>query len=254
MGSEGGARSKFDRASAGQYPQTVARTSAIRQRAGKCIDAALLVDATVTSGTKAYRGLRVGLLVTAGGPDVAVGRNEEKQPWPRASGLSSRTIGGVHVCTDSGCGCALALAGRSFPADGVKAAARLRLDFSGIGGARLLPTQYRMTRSAEFDVAVKRGIRAVQPDIIVHVIRDEIGTEGPRIGLIIGKSVGSAVQRHRVARRLRHVAKSLIGELDTADRVVIRALPSSRHRVSPNLERQLRYALQRARVLKSAES
>ena len=48
---------------------------------------------------------------------------------------------------------------------------------------------------------------------------------GPKIGLVVAKSVGSAVQRHRVARRLRHVARTVIADLDPADRVVIRALP-----------------------------
>jgi ribonuclease P protein component len=107
----------------------------------------------------------------------------------------------------------------------------------------LLPTQYRMTRSAEFGTTVRRGVRAVQPDIIIHVRRDEIDHDGPRIGLVVGKSVGSAVQRHRVARRLRHVARTVIDELDASERVVIRALPGSRHAISARLEQQLRTGL-----------
>ncbi len=37
--------------------------------------------------------------------DVVAKRNEEIQPWPRASGHSSRTIGVAHGCMDSACGC-----------------------------------------------------------------------------------------------------------------------------------------------------
>ncbi|MFY1621195.1 ribonuclease P protein component, partial [Micromonospora sp. WMMD736] len=70
-------------------------------------------------------------------------------------------------------------------------------------------------------------------------------TEGPQIGLVVAKSVGNAVQRHRVARRLRHAAATLVGELDPGDRVVIRARPGSRYAISARLEQQLRTALQR---------
>jgi ribonuclease P protein component len=110
-----------------------------------------------------------------------------------------------------------------------------------------------MSRSAEFDVTVRRGIRAIQPDIMVYVGRDQATPEGPRIGLVIGRAVGTAVQRHRVARRLRHVIMSVIGELDASERVVIRALPSSRHAISARLEQQLRRALQRTHGVKSEE-
>jgi ribonuclease P protein component len=87
----------------------------------------------------------------------------------------------------------------------------------------------------------------MQPDLVVHALRSSDSTtdDGPRIGLVVSKSVGSAVQRHRVARRLRHVARTVIDELDPADRVVIRALPSSRHAVSARLEQELRTALRR---------
>ncbi|KUH65409.1 ribonuclease P protein component [Mycolicibacterium novocastrense] len=112
----------------------------------------------------------------------------------------------------------------------------------------MLPARYRMTRSTEFGNTVSRGVRAVQPDLVVHALRsDEASEPGPRIGLVVSKAVGTAVQRHRVARRLRHVARTLIDELDPADRVVIRALPSSRHAISARLEQELRTALRRAR-------
>ena len=113
----------------------------------------------------------------------------------------------------------------------------------------MLPARYRMTRSTEFGATVSQGVRAVQPDLVVHALRssDDALEGGPRIGLVVSKSVGTAVQRHRVARRLRHVARTMINELDPADRVVIRALPSSRHAVSARLEQELRTALRRTR-------
>ncbi|MCV7221195.1 ribonuclease P protein component [Mycolicibacterium elephantis] len=112
----------------------------------------------------------------------------------------------------------------------------------------MLPARYRMTRSSDFGATVSRGVRAVQPDLVVHTLRTDSGAEdGPKIGLVVSKSVGTAVQRHRVARRLRHVARAVLDELDPADRVVIRAMPSSRHAISARLEQELRSALKRSR-------
>lgn len=112
----------------------------------------------------------------------------------------------------------------------------------------MLPARNRMTRSIDFDAAVKHGIRMAQPDVVIH-LRRENGpgeTVAPQVGLVVGKTVGSAVDRHRVARRLRHVARSILGELTGSDRLVIRALPSSRTVSSARLEQELRRCLRRA--------
>jgi ribonuclease P protein component len=63
--------------------------------------------------------------------------------------------------------------------------------------------------------------------------------------LVVGKAVGSAVERHRVSRRLRHVVRTLLGELGQSDQLVIRALPSSRTASSARLEQELRRCLRR---------
>ncbi|MBO0864134.1 MAG: ribonuclease P protein component [Mycobacterium sp.] len=110
----------------------------------------------------------------------------------------------------------------------------------------MLPAPNRMTRSREFDATVKHGARAVQADLVVYARQSEPASV-PKVGLIIAKSVGSAVQRHRVARRLRHIARHVLPELDPSDQVVIRALPSSHAAVSGRLEQQLRAGLQRIR-------
>lgn len=108
-----------------------------------------------------------------------------------------------------------------------------------------------MKRSAEFDITVKRGVRAARSDLVVYLRREDgCGAEaGPRVGLIIAKSVGSAVERHQVARRLRHVVRALLSDLDPLDRVVIRALPGSRRVSSAWLEQQLRSALRRVSAI-----
>jgi ribonuclease P protein component len=104
-----------------------------------------------------------------------------------------------------------------------------------------------MRRSTEFDATVKYGMRSVQPDLVVYAQRArDCDGGGPRVGLIVAKAVGSAVERHRVARRLRHSARTMLAGLDQSDRVVIRALPSSRGVSSARLQQELRSGLRRA--------
>jgi ribonuclease P protein component len=106
-----------------------------------------------------------------------------------------------------------------------------------------------MRRSTDFGATVKYGQRVVQRDIVIHYRRvdEPIGNaaSGPRVGFIVAKSVGSSVQRHRVARRLRHVARSVLAELRVGEQTVIRALPGSSRAKSACLEQQLRAGLQR---------
>lgn len=123
----------------------------------------------------------------------------------------------------------------------------------------MLPARYRMTRSTDFGVTVRQGVRAVQPDLVVHALHDGIadgGDDGPKIGLVVSKSVGNAVERHRVSRRLRHVAYQLItdsaADLGAGSHVVIRALPGSRDAHSARLETELRTALRKTRVQRQA--
>ncbi|MEO8815500.1 MAG: ribonuclease P protein component [Mycobacterium sp.] len=112
----------------------------------------------------------------------------------------------------------------------------------------MLPAQYRMRRSTDFSATVRHGRRAVQPDLVIHARRVTISasdeeSRGPRVGLIVAKSVGSAVQRHQVARKLRHVVRELLDELDPSEQLVIRARPGSSSAESVGLRAQLQAAL-----------
>lgn len=166
-----------------------------------------------------------------------------RESWRRASGPSSRTTGAEPACMAFGCGCGPGRGARLCRTGAARDAARLLLDpFTGVKA--VLPAQNRMTRSTDFDVTVKHGMRAVQPDLVVYVRRSERASTA-KVGLIIAKSVGSAVQRHRVARRLRHIARGVLPRLGPCDQLVIRALPSSRAATPSRLEHQLCAGLQR---------
>ncbi len=68
---------------------------------------------------------------------------------------------------------------------------------------------------------------------------------GPRFGLIVSKAVGTAVVRHRVARRLRHICAPLADVLPAEADIVIRALPGAASASSAELDRQVRAALRK---------
>ena len=104
-----------------------------------------------------------------------------------------------------------------------------------------------MTRSADFGTTVKQGVRAVQPDLVVHAHRVRDSADGPQIGFVVTKAIGGAVDRHRVARRLRHLVRAALSDMDPTDRIVIRALPGSRTAKSQRLQQELTAALLKSR-------
>ena len=96
---------------------------------------------------------------------------------------------------------------------------------------------------------MKRGVRAVQPDLVVHMHRNTGVHDGPRVGLVVTKAIGGAVERHRVARRLRHAARGVVGALAPTDHMVIRALPGSLRAKPELLQQELASAVDHARQL-----
>ena len=70
----------------------------------------------------------------------------------------------------------------------------------------------------------------------------------PRIGLAVGRGVGGSVERHRVSRRLREASRPLIAELPCRMDIVIRALPGAAQVDFMTLARDLRSAVEGARM------
>ncbi|MFT3888328.1 MAG: ribonuclease P protein component [Arachnia sp.] len=91
----------------------------------------------------------------------------------------------------------------------------------------MLPVPHRLKRPSDFGQAVRRGARAATPTVVVHVMRrnDQNPPEFTRVGFVVSKKVGNAVERNRVKRRLRHLAAQR--ELSDRCDVVVRALPDA---------------------------
>ena len=92
-----------------------------------------------------------------------------------------------------------------------------------------------MRRSEDFRRTVRRGVRAGRRTVVVHALRPvgDPARPGPpvapdrQVGFVVSKSVGSAVRRNRVRRRLRHLASARLLDLPVGTLVVVRALPAA---------------------------
>ncbi|MFI0356559.1 ribonuclease P protein component [Actinomadura sp. 9N407] len=112
----------------------------------------------------------------------------------------------------------------------------------------MLPAGNRMRRRDEFTLAVRRGRRAGRPTVVVHLLRrdDVPGDEtGPLVGFIVARTVGNAVVRNRVRRRLRHLMRDHLHRLPRGSLLVVRANPASGTARHDELAADLESAIER---------
>lgn len=108
-----------------------------------------------------------------------------------------------------------------------------------------------MRSGEDFRHTIRRGSRGAQPTLVTHVLVGS-GASVPRtgghtsVGFVVSKAVGSAVDRNRVKRQLRHLMRDRVGDLPAGSRVVVRALPASQSATSATLSEHLDAALARA--------
>ena len=89
----------------------------------------------------------------------------------------------------------------------------------------MLPADARLTSSSDFARATKSGIRVTSQHFVGYLYISPVTNDASaKCGLIISKSVGGSVKRHRVARKVRHAVAPKIATLPTGSLLVIRAL------------------------------
>ncbi|QAY63993.1 ribonuclease P protein component [Xylanimonas allomyrinae] len=123
----------------------------------------------------------------------------------------------------------------------------------------MLPSAHRLRRPAEFGRTVRGGARAGRDTLVVHLLVDDEGDAAPQVGFVVSKAVGNAVQRNLVKRRLREIARAMMGDpgnngFPERGRVVVRALPAASRATFAELRRDLTTATEKAvvRVTRSA--
>ena len=81
-----------------------------------------------------------------------------------------------------------------------------------------------MRRGQDFSRTTKTGHRATSDLLVLYFLTHEQLPSVPQVGLIINKSVGGSVTRHRIARQLRHTMAEHIKDLQPHTQIVIRVL------------------------------
>jgi ribonuclease P protein component len=109
----------------------------------------------------------------------------------------------------------------------------------------VLAAQHRLTASADFTLAVRRGVRAGGPLLVAHLYLADTGV--PRVGLVVSGAVGPAVTRTRVKRRLRHLVREHLASLPGGSLLVLRAQPAAATASYPELGAELDRCLAVAR-------
>jgi len=103
-----------------------------------------------------------------------------------------------------------------------------------------------MRTSEDFTETVRQGVKAGQTNLVVHVLPDATRHSEPEVGFVVSRAVGSAVERNRVKRRLRHLMRSHVDRLPAGCRVVVRALPPAGQATGATLDADLEAALHRS--------
>ena len=112
----------------------------------------------------------------------------------------------------------------------------------------MLTRPHRLTASRDFGLAVRRGRRAGTATLVVHLLSGPGGPEAPaaRVGFVVGKTVGPAVTRNLVKRRLRALIRERLDSLPRGSTLVVRALPAAAHASYVALGTDVDRALSRA--------
>ena len=90
----------------------------------------------------------------------------------------------------------------------------------------MLATRNRLRTATDFSTTVRSGVRNGRRNVVLYTAA--IAADEPsRIGFIVSKSVGNAVVRNLVKRRLREAGAASLREHGTGFAIVVRALPAS---------------------------
>lgn len=91
----------------------------------------------------------------------------------------------------------------------------------------MLPKNARLTTSEDFAKATKSGFRLTSENLVGYLYiapASDLDATSGKCGLIVNKSVGGSVTRHRISRQIRHSVASEIASLPANSLLVIRVL------------------------------
>ncbi|MFM1984662.1 MAG: hypothetical protein RL723_1097 [Actinomycetota bacterium] len=103
----------------------------------------------------------------------------------------------------------------------------------------MLARENRLVKADDFRTTMKSGKKIGSDHLVTYIKRDETQSH-TRFGFVVAKTVGGAVKRNLVKRRMREIARELLKEYPSGFTVVVRALPGAAEVNWANLQNELR--------------
>ena len=88
----------------------------------------------------------------------------------------------------------------------------------------MLSAPNRLRSSKDFARTTKTGHRVTTPTLVLYLLTHDEFSNEPQFGLIVNKSIGGSVDRHRVARQLRHALRDRLTSFPNHTQIVVRVL------------------------------
>lgn len=112
--------------------------------------------------------------------------------------------------------------------------------------------RFRLTRSTDFQRVRRSGKSYAHPLVVLLVANSE--HPYPRVGLVVGRSLGSAVRRNQAKRRLRAAMHPLITSIAPRHDLILIARSGLLEATFRDVQTALRILLQRADLLPREEN
>jgi ribonuclease P protein component len=90
----------------------------------------------------------------------------------------------------------------------------------------VLARQNRLIKADDFRSTMRLGRKIGSENLVTYTKLDE-NQPHTRFGFVVAKTVGGAVKRNLVKRRMREISRELLGENASGLTVVVRALPGA---------------------------
>ena len=96
-----------------------------------------------------------------------------------------------------------------------------------------------MVSADDFRSTMKQGRKVGSDHLVIYLKRDEAQPHA-RFGFVVAKTVGGAVKRNLVKRRMRAISREILKEYSSGFTVVVRALPGAAEIDWAQLQNELR--------------
>ena len=107
--------------------------------------------------------------------------------------------------------------------------------------------QYRITRANDFKRVRQNGKAYSHPLVVILVL--QVPADAKRFGIIVGKSVGNAVKRNLVKRRIKSIANELIYKINKNVDILLIAKPSIASAEFIDIRQAIEDGLRRAQLI-----